>query len=47
VPGEVSVGAHETGETIYRFDRPGAVEFACHLAGHLAYGMRGDITVVR
>ena len=47
VPGEVSVGAHDIGETVFRFDRPGTVEFACHLPGHLAYGMKGDITVVR
>lgn len=46
VPGEVSVGAQQTGETIYRFDRPGRVEFACHLPGHFAYGMVGDVTVV-
>jgi uncharacterized cupredoxin-like copper-binding protein len=46
VPGEVSVHPHDTGETIYRFDRPGSVEYACHLPGHLAYGMKGEITVV-
>jgi uncharacterized cupredoxin-like copper-binding protein len=47
VPGEVSVGPQQTGETIYRFDRPGTVEYACHLPGHLAYGMVGEITVTR
>lgn len=47
VPGEVSVRPHDTGETIYRFERPGRMEFACHLPGHLAYGMKGEITVVR
>jgi uncharacterized cupredoxin-like copper-binding protein len=47
VPGEVSVGPRRTGETIYRFDRPGTVEYACHLPRHLAYGMKGAITVVR
>lgn len=45
VPGEVSVGPHQTGATIYRFDRPGTVEYACHLPGHLSYGMVGEITV--
>ena len=47
VPGEVSVGPHQIGETIYRFDRPSTVVYACHLAGHLAYGMVGEITVTR
>jgi len=46
VPGEVSVAPHDTGETILRMDRPGKVEYACHLPGHLAYGMKGEITVV-
>jgi uncharacterized cupredoxin-like copper-binding protein len=46
VPGEVSVDPGETGLTTYRFDEPGEVRFACHLPGHLAYGMWGDITVV-
>ena len=46
VPGEVSVAPHDTGETILRFDRTGEVEYACHLPGHLAHGMRGQITVV-
>jgi uncharacterized cupredoxin-like copper-binding protein len=46
VPGEVSVDPGETGMTTYRFDRPGRVRFACHLPGHLTYGMWGDITVV-
>ena len=46
VPGEVSVGPGERGVTTYRFDRPGRVVYACHLPGHLAYGMVGEITVV-
>lgn len=41
VPGEVSVGPGELGETFYRFDEPGRYLFACHLRGHLAFGMRG------
>jgi uncharacterized cupredoxin-like copper-binding protein len=45
VPGEVSVGPQAVGETVYRFDRPGTVEYACHLPGHLAFGMVGEITV--
>jgi uncharacterized cupredoxin-like copper-binding protein len=46
IPGEVSVDPGETGVTTYLFDTPGKVRFACHLPGHLAYGMWGDITVV-
>jgi uncharacterized cupredoxin-like copper-binding protein len=45
VPGEVSVAPEDVGETFYRFDTPGPVEFACHLPGHLAYGMKGWVTV--
>jgi uncharacterized cupredoxin-like copper-binding protein len=47
VPGEVSVGPDSIGETVYRFDRAGTVEYASHLPGHLAYGMVGELTVVR
>jgi len=47
VPGEVSVGALDVGETVYRFDRPGRVVYACHLPGHIAYGMIGELSVVR
>lgn len=45
VPGEVSVPAVADGATTYRFDEPGELEFACHLPGHLAYGMRGVVRV--
>jgi uncharacterized cupredoxin-like copper-binding protein len=45
VPGEVSITAQDTGETFYRFDRPGRYEFACHLPGHFAYGMHGWVVV--
>jgi uncharacterized cupredoxin-like copper-binding protein len=46
-PGEISVPAGETVETTYTFPdqlEPGW-EFACHLPGHYAYGMRGPITI--
>lgn len=46
VPGEVSVGPGETASTFYEFDRVGTFEFACHLPGHLAYGMRGEVVVL-
>ena len=45
VPGEVSVGPLDIGETFYVFDRPGKYEFACHLPGHFAFGMKGWVTV--
>jgi uncharacterized cupredoxin-like copper-binding protein len=45
VPGEVSVAADDVGETFYRFDDAGRFEFACHLPGHLAFGMKGWVIV--
>jgi len=45
VPGEVSVAPNDVGETFYRFERTGRFEFACHLPGHLAYGMKGWVLV--
>jgi uncharacterized cupredoxin-like copper-binding protein len=45
VPGEVTVGANDTGLTVYEFDDPGAFEFACHLPAHYEYGMRGTVVV--
>jgi uncharacterized cupredoxin-like copper-binding protein len=46
IPGELSLGPAERGLTVYRFDRAGIVEFACHLQGHYEYGMRGTIEVI-
>lgn len=46
VPGELSVGPDEQGVTSYVFDAPGTVEMACHLPGHYAFGMHGEIDVV-
>jgi uncharacterized cupredoxin-like copper-binding protein len=46
VPGEVTVDPSEVAETVYRFDEPGDVVFACHLPGHLQYGMRGTVEVL-
>lgn len=45
VPGEVSVGPNATASTVYAFDEPGTVVFACHLPGHLDYGMKGEVIV--
>jgi uncharacterized cupredoxin-like copper-binding protein len=46
-PGEVSVLAGTTAETSYHFHTAGTVVMACHLPRHFAYGMRGEIEVVR
>ena len=45
VPGEVSVGPGQVATTVYRFNEAGPVRFACHLPGHLAYGMEGIVIV--
>jgi uncharacterized cupredoxin-like copper-binding protein len=49
VPGEVSVAAGGEAATTYTFgpDGPASLEFACHLPGHYAYGMRGVALVSR
>jgi uncharacterized cupredoxin-like copper-binding protein len=44
-PGEVSIPAGSTRTTTYTFDDPGTLIFGCHLPGHYAYGMRGQILV--
>lgn len=46
VPGEVSVAPGQTATTYYEFDQAGLVTYACHLPGHVAYGMAGEIEVV-
>lgn len=45
VPGEVTVPALEEASTTYTFDEPGTFTFACHLPGHVAYGMVGEVVV--
>ena len=45
VPGEVSVPAVAERTTTYVFEDDGPLEFACHLPGHYAYGMRGTVRV--
>jgi uncharacterized cupredoxin-like copper-binding protein len=47
VPGERSVAAGQEAVTTYAFPASldgRALEFACHLPGHYAYGMRGSVT---
>lgn len=46
VPGEVSVPAGSTAATTWTAPATaGGVAFACHLPGHLAYGMSGAVRV--
>ncbi len=46
VPGEVSIAPGDRAMTFYQFDEAGSVVYACHLPGHVAYGMDGTIEVV-
>lgn len=41
----VYVEPGETAEFTWTFTESGAAEFACHVEGHYAGGMRGDLTV--
>jgi uncharacterized cupredoxin-like copper-binding protein len=45
VPGEVSVPAGKTATTTWTATESGSTVFACHLPGHLDYGMAGTIEV--
>ena len=44
-PGEVSVAAGALATTTFTFVTTGTTEFACHVPGHYAFGMRGAVTV--
>lgn len=46
VPGEVTVPALTSASTTYELDTVGTFTFACHLPGHVAYGMVGEVVVV-
>ena len=46
-PGEMSIEAGALASTTFTFTTVGTTEFACHLPGHYAYGMRGVVTVTR
>jgi uncharacterized cupredoxin-like copper-binding protein len=46
VPGEVSVAPGVSASATYTFGEPGDVLFACHLPGHFAYGMVGEVNVI-
>jgi uncharacterized cupredoxin-like copper-binding protein len=45
-PGEVSVAPDARASTTFWFHEEGTVLYACHLPGHLAYGMHGQVVVV-
>lgn len=45
-PGMVAVLPGKTGEVIWRFTKPGKVNFACLQPGHYDAGMKGLVTVV-
>jgi uncharacterized cupredoxin-like copper-binding protein len=45
-PGEVSVAAGALATTTFTFDATGTTEFACHVPGHYAFGMKGVVRVV-
>ena len=47
VPGEVSIPPLGSATTTYELGAtgPSTVVFACHLPGHFAYGMRGEVRV--
>jgi uncharacterized cupredoxin-like copper-binding protein len=44
-PGEISVPALEQRSTMLTLEEPGSLIFGCHLPGHYAYGMRGEIEI--
>jgi Cu+-exporting ATPase len=44
-PNAVAVPPGQTARLVYTFDQAGTLEYACHVAGHYAAGMRGTITV--
>jgi uncharacterized cupredoxin-like copper-binding protein len=45
VPGEVSIPAGTVRATTFTFGGPGTLVFACHLPGHFAFGMRGEVRI--
>ena len=42
----MSVGPGDRALTFYEFGEAGTVVYACHLPGHVAFGMQGTIEVV-
>ena len=44
-PTEVSIPAGATRTTVVTFGSPGSQSYICHLPGHEAYGMVGNVTI--
>lgn len=44
-PNMVSLAPGQHGELVWQFDRPGTLEFACLVPGHLESGMTGKVEV--
>jgi uncharacterized cupredoxin-like copper-binding protein len=44
-PNEVSIPPLKEVETTLVFDKPGTLQYICHLPGHEAYGMVGTLTI--
>ena len=44
-PNMVTVAPGKTGEIVWRFTKPGRVDFACLQPGHYDAGMKGAVTV--
>jgi uncharacterized cupredoxin-like copper-binding protein len=44
-PGEITVPSLAQRSTTYSFEDTGRLIFGCHLPGHYAYGMRGEIMI--
>ncbi|WP_243042917.1 plastocyanin/azurin family copper-binding protein [Dyella sedimenti] len=41
----VSIDAGQTSSLIWTFSRPGTLYYACHVPGHYAAGMQGQLDV--
>ncbi len=46
-PNQLSLAPGQRGTLVWRFDRPGQVDFACTEPGHLEAGMVGKVLVTR
>jgi uncharacterized cupredoxin-like copper-binding protein len=46
VPGEVSIAPGKVGLTFFEVTGPDDLVYACHLPGHVQFGMQGTIDVV-
>jgi uncharacterized cupredoxin-like copper-binding protein len=46
VPGQATLGVGESKAVTWTFTRPGTLVYACHRAGHYAFGMAGTVRVL-